>query len=194
MNAYLDACILLAYTNGPKANQFQYNTASRIMRDIKQKKYKGVITHIALQEILNILRRQIGSNHGHLFNLPEPDRMKYVNTEARRQYSLLLTELLRGQVFTFPNCDEISAGTINRDGLILLDRHFGEVKLGYRKCNQCGYSSNKSEYKGLSPSDVAHIMLAHELHCDQFFTFDQGYEILQNEKKLNPTQIIVFRP
>lgn len=195
MNAYLDANIVIAYVMGSELEPYSYPFAEQVFNEIDRGLYEGIITHIVLMEILNVLRLIKGREYDELSVLrTERDREDYVRNESNVLYHELLAELLRiHDKIIFKNCNNIDAGDLFESGLALLNDKFGKIYLRYRPCNICGARRDYSIYRGLSPVDLCHVVLAHRLGCDRFITLDKGFDTLIDEPTLDPLDIIILR-
>jgi predicted nucleic acid-binding protein len=185
LKAYLDANILISYVNGPVLEPKNYPKAKRVWDEIKEGKYKGVVSTLVLQEVLSVFRRMKGQEIDILSPLSYDQRNKYVSSESQSMFSELLKSLMRISTdkIIFENCDTVESLAFYTDSFDLYTKYFGEVRF-YQTCNQCKSETVNSTYKGLAPMDIIHIMLANRLECDSFITLDKGYSAIINEPKI----------
>jgi len=194
MRAYLDANIPIAFTVGPEKEHDTYYYSEQVFDDIDAGLYQGILTHLVLMEILNVFRLIKGREYDDIIkHKTDKDREKYVKSESDNMYQDMIVKMYKvPDKIIFQNCNAIDAGDILRYGLILLNSKFGHVETWERECINCHVKKNYSNYRGLSPLDICHIVLAHRLKCDKFITTDKSYNKLIGELDLDPLEIVIM--
>jgi len=182
-NVYLDTCVWIAYIRGEEDQK--YDAAEKIMLDVKHGKMRIIMTDLVLLEILNVLRKIEGRNFKILSNmLNDQERTRYVNQKSSSKFREFVDEITKVPFIHFKKVSGINL----QDGILSPSLEFmwkypGNVRLK-RFCRVCKTRKPVpffSEYKGLGPVDLMHILLAVHLGCEYFITFDRDFRALSRE-------------
>lgn len=190
--AYLDSNIILAYAAGPIKEPEQYSKAKKIFEEIKSNQFIGIISILTLMETLGVMRAQKAREKEQLLGLDRKDQLYYVLKESKEMYDVTTHEILQ-----MPNVKLEAGKVIDMKKLFEMAYEImlqvrGNVKFR-RYCKKCGSDNSFFDYKGLGTDDIIHILLAKEIGCDIFITFDSDFGELINHEKIEPIEIRLLR-
>lgn len=96
---YLDSNILISLAVGPEKKPEQFRTATGILDEIKNGETVGVVSPLALMEMVMVLRMKKGREKQTLDKLPFDEQLKYVLRESKSMYDELIAELMQMRFF-----------------------------------------------------------------------------------------------
>jgi len=183
LKAYMDAGLLVAYGLGPADKH--YVKAKRVIDDIIQGKYRGVVSVLSLLETRDVIRKRLTSNtpKNVLDGKSNLQRKYYLQQESDRKYTTLIdnvTKAAKAKKMFIVDFDGINIGEVFGMCDYLLSMNFGNIEL-FPFCWLCKRRYEHYEYKGLGPIDAMHFDLAKRLHCNLFITTDQSFSGLNGE-------------
>ena len=191
IRAYLDSNVLLAKITGFESNPRQTKLADLVFDKIKDGEIKGVVSALVLIEIMAVLKNRVGQDKPKLLAIPDAaNRADHVIKESSSMYKEILGELLRMEnKIIFQVKKSIDMNQLLIDAQLILDSVRGIVKTHdyCKKCNTNGVQT--ISYKSLASYDALHVLLAKEMECDEFWTFDGDFEEIRNHQKVTPLQI-----
>jgi predicted nucleic acid-binding protein len=191
--AYLDANILLALAAGEKKEGRQYKAAVNIFDEIRDGKFVAVISSLTLMEVLAVFRTQKGREQSALNGLESKKQLEYVINESKTMYEVLIGQLLRLPNVKFDAGKHTDLNKLMDRALEILQKTSGKVRF-FNTCKRCGSENvNYSFYKGMGSDDIIHALLARDLDCEYFITFDRDFEVLQDLEELEPLEFRVIK-
>jgi predicted nucleic acid-binding protein len=188
--AYIDTNILIAYVSGPNKEPDQFPKAERVFNEIKQGKFIGVISTLALIEIKGVLRAILGADRAQLQSIPEKKQADYVKAKATEIFQALVSELLRLPNIKFEKGRQTNFQSILDSANDIMDDIKGTVRF-YCTCGNCGAPYKNSKHKQILAADILHALLAKDTACDSLITFDKGFSALIGNQYIDPMQIQV---
>lgn len=190
--AYLDANILLAKAAGPQKEPKQYHLAERVFQEIKRGDYLAIISSLTLMEVLAVLRTQKGREDGLASMTPEK-QIEFVISESKSMYDSMLFELLQLDHVKFDLGGKADMKKIFDIAFDIMQEKYGIVKIQHN-CKKCGTENvTHSAYKGLGSDDIIHALFAKDVGCDTFVTFDNDFEQLKGDPRIDPLEIRILR-
>lgn len=163
----------------------------QVFDKIKNGSVEGVVSTLVLIEVMAVLKNRLGQNKSKLLTIPDaPGRAEHVIKESSCMYKEILGELLRMKnKIIFQVRKNIDVNQLLTDAQLILESVRGTVKT-YDYCKKCNASGiQTTSYKSLASYDALHVLLAREMDCDEFWTFDGDFEEIQNHQKVTPMQI-----
>lgn len=194
----IDSSVFLSYIAGPEAEPIQNPIAKAFFKSIIGTRKRGVLSYLTTMEILDVLRKWKGAEFDAISNIPsESDRVNYVIEGAKQLYAKVIMETLATPEFRLEDKFKVDTAWLLRTAFEILTDVRGVVRL-YDECNKCGTKKDGQEFisahKCAGTADMVHALLARELKCSTFVTFDKGFLDLINEKRIKPLRIEVLRP
>lgn len=190
--AYLDANILLSKAAGPQKEPKQYPLAERVFQEIKRGDYLAIISSLTLMEVLAVLRTQKGREDG-LSSLSPEKQIEFVISESKSMYDSMLFELLQLDHVKFDLGGKTDMKKIFDIAFDIMQEKHGIVKIQHN-CKKCGTENvTHSAYKGLGSDDIIHALFAKDVGCDIFVTFDNDFEQLKGDPRIDPLEIRILR-
>ncbi len=191
IRVYLDSNILLAKITGFESNRTQTKLADQVFDKIKEGHIEGVVSALVLIEIMAVLKNRVGQDKSKLLAIPDvTNRVDHVIKESSSMYKKILEELLRMEnKIIFQVKKSIDMNQLLTDAQLILDSVRGTIKTHdyCKKCNKGRIPT--TSYKSLASYDALHVLLAKEMECDEFWTFDGDFEEIRNHQKVTPLQI-----
>lgn len=187
--AYLDTNILIAYIAGPEKDR-QFPMAKDIFEKIKNSDFLGIISTLTLMEVLQVFRRQLGSDRTTLQTIPRYQQPDHIKNESHSMYQGLLKELLKLPNIKFEKGSYANIATLFETSFEILQEIKGTVKF-YNSCGFCGSNSRISVHKAVATMDITHAVIAKNTGCELLLTFDKGFKELIDNAKLVPLEIQV---
>ena len=138
-----------------------------------------------------MLKNRIGQDKLRLLKiLSDAERADHVIKESSSMYKEILGELLRMKDrIIFQVKKTIDVNQLLTDAQLILDSVKGTVKT-HNYCRKCNTKViQTTSYKSLASYDALHVLLAKEMDCDEFWTFDKDFEEIQNHQKAIPLKI-----
>ena len=191
--AYLDANILLAKSAGPQKEPRQYPLAEKVFQEIKRGDYLAIISSLTLMEVLAVLRTQKGREMENLSSLTPEQQIEFVTSESKSMYDSILFELLQLDHVKFDLGGNSDMKKILDVAFDMMQEKLGVVKI-HRTCRKCGTENvPHSVYKGLGSDDLIHALFAKDVGCDIFVTFDNDFEQIKGDPRVDPLEIRILR-
>jgi len=183
LKAYMDAGVLVAYGLGHV--DVHYPNAKRIIDEITEGKYRGVISVLSLLETMDVIRKRLVSQTPKDFLDARSDlqRKEFIRQESEKRYNALIDNLTKAAkakkiiIVDFDGVNIAEVLTICND---LLSNNFGDIRF-FNRCWLCRRRYDHYEYKGIGPVDAMHFDLAKRIHCDLFITTDKGFSGLDGQ-------------
>jgi hypothetical protein len=149
-------------------------------------------------EILDVLRKWKGAEFDVISRMPtDAERVNHVIDGAQQLYAKVVLATLATPDFRLEDKYKIDTAWLLHSAFEILTDVKGVVRL-YHDCNKCGASRGGEDFvsahKCVGTADMIHALLARELKCSTFVTFDKGFFELINEKRIKPLRIEVLRP
>jgi len=191
--AYLDANILLSKAVGPQKEPKQYPLAERVFQEIKRGDYLAIISSLTLMEVLAVLRTQKGREMENISSLTPEQRIEFVISESKSMYDSILFELLQLDHVKFDLGGKSDMKKIFDIAFDIMQEKNGVVKI-HNNCRKCSTENvPHSAYKGLGSDDIIHALFAKDVGCDIFVTFDNDFEQLKGDSRIDPLEIRILR-
>jgi predicted nucleic acid-binding protein len=193
IRAYLDANIILAKSAGPDKEPRQFPQAEEIFNKIKGDEIQAVVSPLTLMEVKNALRINHGKETEILAGMNKPQRLEYVHRTSEADYNAILSELIRmGDKVIFNVNKNIDMNKLLGDAIEILSGVNGKTKT-YKNCKKCGTNDvNYIGFKSVGTDDALHVLLAKEMDCDQFLTFDNDFNEIIGHTKIKPLKIQII--
>lgn len=164
--SYLDSSILIPIPVGPEKNPDQFRVAVGVLDKIKSGETVGIVSPLALMEVMTVLRVKKGREKHLLDTLPPAEQSEFILRESKSMYDGLVTELMKMSNLKFEQGGKhIDANIVMSNALDILSEVKGRV-----------LHTGDSWFKGPSPADVIHALLAKGAGCDELVTSDRGFE------------------
>lgn len=181
--AYLDTCVWLSafIEKDPK-----HSTAIAVLDGARNGKYTILVSHHVLCEILDALKDKLVT-HQKVRNNPSTETLEQFVKEKYRELSVTLLSLTNVRIKN-PN---VASHQVFRSSFSLLYNYFGGIKQD-NKCPICKNFYNFIDCDTVYEKDVIHALLAWNLNCDTFITFDNDFRQLVGEETLSPMTIDVL--
>lgn len=198
---YIDSSVLIAYIYEPQADDEyhtkQHESAKRFFDEIKAGRQLGILSDLALMEVLGVFRKDRTKELEELKKMPSwKQQLTFIVEGAKNVYEGLMTEMLKiPQVkFMRPLTADVTE-LLSSASDILYDMR-GRVKF-YDSCDKCCTRKEGEQFvcthKCVGAMDVLHAVIANELNCTKLATFDKGFHELKSEYRLHPLEIDVLR-
>ena len=163
---YLDSGILISLAQGPEKEPDQFRMATGILNKIRNGETIGVVSALALMEVVMVLRVKKGREKHILDKMTPDEQLKYVLRESKSMYDELIAELVRMPNLKFEQGGRrMGAGAAMMDALGILRNVTGKIR-----------NAGGSRFSGAGPVDVIHALLAKDSGCDELVTFDTDFE------------------
>jgi predicted nucleic acid-binding protein len=178
--AYLDTCVWLSilFSNDPN-----HSKAMQVLQDIRNGKYQQTfISHHVLAEIFDVLKKQVA-----IANPSNPTKFQTL-TRTKFQGFILRILQLPNVILKNPNA---SSDLVLRPSFVLLTKYLGTVKKT-SNCPVCNSKFSFIEHDAIYEPDALHALVACNLNCDIFITFDKDFIPLKNDPKIAPMSIQVM--
>jgi len=181
--AYLDTCVWLSALISGDSN---HQTALSVFNDAKQGKYTILVTHHVLCEVLDVLKEKLVTHHK-VRTKPSTQVLEELVKEKFGEFSARLLRSINVRIKNpYASAHQISYPTFS-----LLWKYFGTIAHD-NTCPICRNPYNFIKCDTVCESDLLHALLAWNLNCDLFITFDNDFRQLQNESSLLPMIIQVL--
>ncbi len=187
---YLDTNIIIAYTIGSKKEPDQHRRAKLVIDGISQGRYAGVISILALTELMGVIRMLVSKNKEEMIRIPEKKQDAYVKDKASKIYQSTTSTIMR-----LPNVKLEKGGSARLDdvlarGLELMEKSIGSQRF-HKKYEQCSADHVGINYKQVMFADILHAIIAHDSQCDELYTFDKGFLGLRGLDEIEPLKITI---
>lgn len=181
--AYLDTCVWLSalISDDPK-----HSTAISVFNEAKKGNYTILVSHHVLCEIFDVLKDKLVT-HQKVRDSPSRETLEQLVKEKYKEFSFRLLSLTNVRIRN-PNA---STHQVLRPTFSLLYNYLGSVVQNNR-CPICGAFYSYIGCDTVYESDVMHALLAWNLNCDIFITFDTDFRPLISEDSLSPMRIKVL--
>ena len=181
--AYFDTCVWLSALISKDS---KHATALSVFDEAKDGNYTILVSHHVLCEILDVLKDKLVT-HQKVRVSPSRETLEQLVKEKYQEFSAMLLSLTNVRIKN-PNA---STHQILRPCFSLLYKYFGSV-VQDNKCPVCGASYNFIDCDTVYEKDILHALLAWNLNCDIFVTFDNDFRPLASEESLTPMTIRVL--
>lgn len=181
--AYLDTCVWLSALISQDS---KHSTALSVFENARRGNYTILVSHHILSEILDVLKSKLVT-HSTVRRNPSGQTLEALVKRKYRDFSNTLLQLANVRIKN-PN---VSTHRVLRPGFSLLYKYFGDV-VQYTTCPICRGHYNFIDCESLFEPDALHVLLAWNLNCDLFITFDKDFEQLENESSLSPMTIQIL--
>jgi len=183
LKAYMDAGVLIAYGLGE--DDWHYPKAKKVIDDIMEGKYKGVVSLLSLLETMDVIRKRFVSitSKNVLDRKTDQQRKDYIHRESEKRYIALIdnvTKAAAAKKMLVVDFKGVNIGDVLTKCNDLLTKNFGDIRF-FNRCWQCRSRYDHYTYKGVGPIDAMHFDLAKRIPCDLFITTDKGFSGLDGE-------------
>lgn len=185
---YFDTNLYLAYFFGEN-NSLQHNSYYKITNELKQfqksKMYfetysKTFFSNLLAIEIFSSIRKILSKNSIYT-------KVNELNIKSNELFKQIIGRVSRQQNFIFeqnPN-NSISFNKIIIESNKIISSVKGTFK-HLNHCNTCGKYAHHEEYKCLDIMDIMHVVIAKEVGCKKFITFDQYFNEIKYYDEIKP--------
>jgi predicted nucleic acid-binding protein len=180
---YLDTCVWISRLI---STDQKHNVARSLFEDARREKSIILVSHHVLSEIFDVLKSKLVTTPRVRAN-PKAQELENI---VKRKYRTFSVSLLRLPNVRIKNPNNPS-GKIFRNCFSLLFRYLGNVKQK-NYCPICKRAYDFIECDSVYEKDVLHALIAWNLNCDRFVTFDKDFKQLENEGSLAPMKIEVL--
>ena len=181
--AYLDTCVWLSALISQDS---KHSTALSVFERARRGIYTILVTHHVLSEIFDVLKNKLVT-HSTVRANPSAQTLEALVKRKYRNFSNNLLQLANTRIKN-PN---VSTHRVLRPGFSLLYKYFGDV-VQQTTCPICGGHYSFIDCDTIFEPDALHALLAWNLNCDLFITFDKDFEQLKNESSLSPMTIQIL--
>lgn len=117
---------------------------------------------------------------------------KEFETKAQTNYHNIIGKMLQSPKYRFKTQDMILANML-RNSLNILQKATGNVTT-YKRCDMCNNPNPISypAYKSINTNDLFHLLIAKENKCEEFFTFDKGFNDVKDYDEFSAMKIVVL--
>ncbi len=184
---------MLAKSAGPEKEPRQFPGAEDVFNQIKNGDIEGMVSQLVLIEVRNAMRIYKGKEKNILTGMDKEERIEYVCSEGESAYNSIIKELIcMGNSIKFKMKKTIDMNKLLDDASEIMSFIKGKVKT-HRNCRKCGTNNvNSISFKSLGPDDALHVLIAKELGCKEFLTFDNDFKEIINHPKISPLKITVL--
>jgi predicted nucleic acid-binding protein len=180
---YLDTCVWLSALNSKHS---KHALALEILDKAKKVIYTVFVTHHILAEILDVLKDQMVISKN-VRNSPSKQLLEQLVKDKYKSFIKTLLSLVNVRIIN-PNA---STNRVFRPSFSLLYRYFGQIVFD-NKCPICKGKYNFIDVDTIYEKDALHALMAWNLNCNIFITFDDDFKQLTREKSLLPMSIQVL--
>ena len=148
----------------------------------KRKGVRLIVSTFTLMELLHVIRSRLIEKCDPNTDLEEA--RNYMIEESEKLFKSIMEHMIRmPKIFAISYSVNI---TIDSNVLELQLKCIGDVRRGKCACQK----STILKYGGVSHADMVHLVMAKQLDCDTFLTFDRGFEHLK--KAIYTPRIIIL--
>ena len=176
--AYFDTCVWLSALLSRDVN---HDKAIELFRQVRAGQYVVIVSHHILNEIIDFLKKQAA--------IRTKDEQRAVEL-TKRKYREFSNTLLRMPNVRIKN-PHTPTHDILRPSFSLLFKYLKGI-LHLDKCPICQRDFEYVEPDTIFEGDALHVLLAWNLNCDVFITFDKDFKNLEKEPRLSPMKIKVI--
>ena len=181
--SYLDSSVLIPIPVGPDKNPDQFRMAAGVLDKIKNGETVGIVSPLALMEVMTVLRVKKGREKRLLGALPPAEQSEFILRESKSMYDGLVTELMKMPHLKFEQGGKhVDMNTVMSNALDILSEVRGRV-----------LHTGDSWFKGPGPADVIHALLARGAGCDELVTSDRGFEEMSGLDEFTDLKFRVLR-
>lgn len=169
---YLDANVLVYYSYSKQRNDF-FRRAKALLQKIESGKFEGVISSLALMELIKSLR-QLLIEHGGVRSVEDIE--KIILQQIRQLFSIRNIRIVEGRPPDFkpmPEVKDLFYCTVCNEAIAVLQECPGKPDVDRR--------TGRVVHMGFHAPDVLHIVLAQKLQCDKLATFEWNFKEAQRE-------------
>jgi len=177
---YIDSNIWFAYITQDKFGE-ESDQANKIIDDIiRQKNSVAVISHLAILEVVNVIRNKVVQKTKHRGQLD-----LNLETELRQTANELIKEFLdkttKWSIAEKLEIFEVTKPLVEvwKNTFLIQNAILGQI-IEVHKCKICKGVFNGYTYKGVDHYDIQHALIAQEAKVNFLATFDKGYNELRD--------------
>lgn len=176
--AYFDTCIWLSAFFSKDTN---HKKAVELFQQVEKGQYALLVTHHVLVEIFDVLKKQAAV---------ATKNQQGTEKLTRQMYRKLSKTLLKLKNVRIKN-PHVQTHDVFRPSFSLLYKYLGRIAVT-NKCPICSSTFNFVSLDTIFEGDALHVLLAWNLNCDIFITFDKDFKQLEKEPSLSPMKIEVL--
>jgi hypothetical protein len=164
----------------------KHDVAVSVLDNARQSRYTILVTHHVLSEILDVLKNKLVT-HQRVRIHPSTQTLEGLVKGKFKEFSVRLLGLTNVRIKN----PHVSTHEVLRPSFSLLYKYFGMIKQD-SECPICGSQYDFIKCDTVYEDDALHALLAWNLNCDLFITFDKDFLQLKNEGSLSPMTIQVL--
>jgi predicted nucleic acid-binding protein len=176
--AYFDTCVWLSAFSSKDLN---HDKAVKLFERVKEGQYVVLVSHHVLNEILDVLKKRA------VITAREEQKAEELTREKYREFSRVLLTLINVRIKN----PYVSTHQVLRRSFSLLCRYMKGISHS-DTCPICGTEYNYVNSDTIFEGDALHVLIAWNLNCDIFFTFDKDFKQLIDDNSLRPMQVKIL--